>query len=90
MANGKIAFKCLDCGMINVFPQWQPDGHNCMSCGGILTPIGSAMVSVDKKNAITIQVKAEGLDEIECQLRRIRTSIEEVEDKSKRIASMMR
>lgn len=59
-----IAFKCLECGMINVIDSWHGDGNKCIKCEGILKPIGDAMV-VDKRrsnvinNSITIKINAD-------------------------------
>jgi len=39
-----IAFKCLECGMISLFPSSHPDGNSCIKCRGYLAPIGKAMV----------------------------------------------
>lgn len=38
----KIAFKCLICGKLNVFPAKRADGNKCVYCGGHITAIGYA------------------------------------------------
>ena len=46
----KIAFKCLVCGKLNVFPANRPDGNTCKYCGGHIAPIGYASTG-GKENA---------------------------------------
>lgn len=41
---GKIAFRCLMCEKISVFPERTSDGRSCEHCGGHVTPIGYAKV----------------------------------------------
>lgn len=38
----KIAFECISCGKLNVFPANRADGNTCTFCGGQLKPIGYA------------------------------------------------
>lgn len=46
----KIAFKCLVCGKLNVFPANRPDGNTCKYCGGHIAAIGYASTG-GKENA---------------------------------------
>lgn len=46
---GKLAFKCIECEKISVFPASRADGNKCTFCGGCITPIGYAKEV--KKNA---------------------------------------
>lgn len=39
---GKIAFRCLECDKISVFPERTADGRRCAHCEGHITPIGYA------------------------------------------------
>lgn len=50
-----IAFKCMECGLINIFPKKHGDGNRC-KCGGNLIPIGYAVVSKDCDSTINIGV----------------------------------
>lgn len=38
----KIAFKCLKCEKVNVFPERSSDGRTCEYCGGQIVQIGYA------------------------------------------------
>jgi hypothetical protein len=69
----KIAFKCLECGAISAHTG---DGYNCPACSGYITPIGHFVER--RNNEVTVSVKADGLDEIEKQLKRINSLIQEV------------
>ncbi|HBI7026659.1 TPA: hypothetical protein K8M70_000290 [Clostridium perfringens] len=40
----KIAYKCSECGIINVFDEGFGDGERCLKCGGFILPIGEARV----------------------------------------------
>lgn len=39
---GKLAFRCLECEKVNVFPAGRGDGRPCWHCGGHIVPIGYA------------------------------------------------
>lgn len=39
---GKMAFKCLKCEKVNIFPAMTSDGRTCEYCGGHIVPIGYA------------------------------------------------
>lgn len=39
---GKLAFRCLECAKVSVFPAQFGDGRNCPYCYGHLVPIGYA------------------------------------------------
>ena len=39
---GKLAFRCLECEKISVYPARTGDGRNCAHCGGLITPVGFA------------------------------------------------
>lgn len=43
---GKLAFRCLDCEKISVYPERSGDGRTCANCGGHITPIGYAKKAV--------------------------------------------
>lgn len=75
-----IAFKCMECGMVNVFPNSTTDGHRCIECGGCIGSIGHARVYKKRNNSIKIGVnvdttqldealeKAERLYEVFCEI----------------------
>ena len=46
---GKLAFRCLACEKVSVFPASRADGKQCEYCGGHIVPIGFAKAV--KKNA---------------------------------------
>lgn len=71
----KIAYKCLECNTISAH---SGDGHCCPACSGCITPIGHFVES--NKNEITVSVKADGLHELEKQLKRIRGLTVEIPD----------
>jgi hypothetical protein len=61
-----IAFNCLICGMIKVFPSSHSDGNGCIECGGHLKPIGNAMVKNKCNNKgidVAVNVDTTQLDE---------------------------
>lgn len=62
----KISYKCLECNAISAH---SGDGHRCPACDGYITPIGH--FAENNRSAVTVNVKADGLDEIEKQLERI-------------------
>lgn len=39
---GKLAFRCLECEKVSVFPERFSDGRRCGHCGGHLMPLGYA------------------------------------------------
>ena len=39
---GKLAFRCLACEKISVFPASRADGQTCEHCGGHIVPMGYA------------------------------------------------
>ena len=41
---GKLAFRCLACEKISVFPASRADGNVCEYCGGHIVPMGFAKV----------------------------------------------
>ena len=62
MANSRyIAFRCIDCGLINVYPSNTCDGHKC-KCGGIITPVGDAYVHSKRDCTVNIKVDTTELD----------------------------
>lgn len=76
--NKEIAFKCLECGTINVYPDKRGDGNSCIKCGGIITPIGEAVVyqprltyQSSKKNEISINIKVD-TTELDVALNKVR------------------
>lgn len=43
-----VAFKCMHCGKINIFPSNRTDGNVCIDCKGCLMPIGDALIYESK------------------------------------------
>jgi len=43
-----IAFKCLECNEIDIFPARTADGRRCKECSGYLKPIGYVGVDLAK------------------------------------------
>jgi DNA-directed RNA polymerase subunit RPC12/RpoP len=70
-----IAFKCIDCGTINVFPHQRGDGNVCMKCKGYIMPIGDAIVYT--KNSISVDIKLDI------------TKLDEALDKAREIAGIL-
>lgn len=58
-----IAFHCANPHTVNVFPKSHPDGHNCRCCGGMLIPIGNAVIAGPPKNTIEVGLQLNGTDE---------------------------
>ncbi len=56
---GYLALKCLECGMISVFPSRTADGTTCLDCEGYTVPIGYAMIKKPKVRSITVAVSAD-------------------------------
>lgn len=54
-----IAFKCLECGKINVFNAATADGHKCMDCNGHLIPIGYAGIDLSTQPDRTAYIHKE-------------------------------
>ena len=54
-----IAFKCLDCGIINVITKYKCDGHRCIECGGIIGPIGEARVYESRNDIMAIGINVD-------------------------------
>ena len=48
MDNNQIAFKCLDCNEINIFPTKKQDGNRCKSCNGQLLFMGYVAIDLAK------------------------------------------
>lgn len=46
---GKLAFRCLACEKVSIFPASRADGNACEHCGGQIIPMGYAKAV--KKNA---------------------------------------
>lgn len=75
MKVNSIAFRCMDCGNINVFALNRQDGNSCLGCrSSKLKPIGHSMVDSRvktmgdskvkhmKENEITIKVVVDTTD----------------------------
>lgn len=56
MSNKYIAFRCLECGVISVYPSRTADGRRCIDCNGFITPIGEARVNKKRSQSISIGV----------------------------------
>lgn len=56
MRNKYIAFKCLECGVISVYPSIAADGRQCIDCKGVIAPIGNARVDERRSQSISIGV----------------------------------
>ena len=44
----RIAFKCLGCNKINIFPDWKQDGNRCKDCNGQLLFMGYVAIDLAK------------------------------------------
>ncbi|MVX62251.1 hypothetical protein GKZ28_00865 [Clostridium chromiireducens] len=65
-----IAFKCCECGVINVFDSYRSDGNRCMKCGGYLAPIGQCVIKDNKKNVLGGRITVDTTD-IDTALKKI-------------------
>jgi hypothetical protein len=54
-----IAFKCMECNIINVFPKARADGNRCIECGGVIGPIGNARVHEECKAYMNIGINVD-------------------------------
>lgn len=56
-----MAYECLDCGLINVFPSKTGDGNRCIKCDGCIVPIGYAVINkpIAKINNIEIGIQVD-------------------------------
>jgi len=52
-----IAFRCLECKVISVFPTQKSDGRRCLECGGHIIPFGHAKVHGKTISEMNIDVK---------------------------------
>lgn len=52
-----IALKCLDCGIVSIFPAKTADGNVCLSCGGYTVPAGYAILKDKRQNDITVKTR---------------------------------
>ena len=52
-----IAFKCLECGLVSIFPSNKCDGHGCIDCGGFITPLAKAKIYGKRISEMNIDVK---------------------------------
>ena len=52
-----IALKCEECGLVNIFPSNNCDGHNCIECTGRVYVIGDAEIYGKRVSEMTIDVK---------------------------------
>ena len=52
-----IALKCEECGLVNIFPSNNCDGHGCIHCGGFITPLGKAEIYGKRISKMTIDVE---------------------------------
>jgi len=57
-----IAFKCCECGVINVYESYRGDGNSCMRCGGTLNPIGDCVVHCNSKNVLVYKISIDTTD----------------------------
>lgn len=79
MKDKYIAFKCLECGMINVYPNTIRDGNNCIKCNGYITAIGEARLYKKSKPSITVDINVnqepllEVIDMVDGLIRKINT-----------------
>ena len=51
------AFRCINCGNVNVFNSKYSDGVCCMKCNGALVPMGEAIVKESNKKVQGLSVK---------------------------------
>lgn len=56
-----MAFKCCECGVINVFESYRQDGNRCMKCDGYLNPIGNCLVH-NISNILKVGISVDTLD----------------------------
>jgi hypothetical protein len=56
MSNKYIAFRCLECGVLSVYPSRTADGRCCIECNGYITPVGEARVYKKRSQSINIGV----------------------------------
>ena len=52
-----IAFRCLECKIISVFPSLISDGRKCLECDGHILPFGQAKVQPQRISEMNIDVK---------------------------------
>jgi len=52
-----IALKCEECGLVNIFPSNNCDGHGCIHCGQFITPLGKAEIYRKRISEMNIDVK---------------------------------
>ncbi len=65
MSRSGIAFKCIECHIVNVFAIHNQDGHKCGVCGGHLIPIGKAIVNQTTEVTVTNKtVEITGIEDL--------------------------
>lgn len=53
----KIACRCIECGIINVFDKGFEDGERCLKCGGFITPIEEAEVKSRHEKVLKLKIE---------------------------------
>lgn len=54
-----LAFRCIECGTVNIFKKKCSDGHVCMNCKGYLELIGEAITSNGPTRTMTMTVNVD-------------------------------
>ena len=75
----KIAYKCSECGIINVFDEGFGDGERCLKCGGFILPIGEAKVKSRHERVLKLKIDVDDsqLDKALEKIKEIKTNMEE-------------
>ncbi len=75
----KIACRCIECGIINVFDKGFVDGERCLKCGGFISPIGEAEVKSRHERVLKLKIDLDDsqLDKVLEKIKSIKTNMEE-------------
>lgn len=71
MLNTQLAFKCLACGDISVFPSRKADGNRCLACDSQIVPFGWVHLAKGTEKQIHISVNINGADEFKSAMERV-------------------
>lgn len=75
----KIACRCIECGIINVFDRGFEDGERCLKCGGFIATIGEAEVKSRHERVLKLKIDVDDsqLDKALEKIKEIKTNMEE-------------
>lgn len=81
------AFKCGECGVINVFESNRSEGSRCMKCSGYLMPISECIVKSDIKNTLKVGIAVDTND-IDKALKKVNLLNDRINDVVLRIGEL--